>query len=88
MRQILPWPCHTARETDLHCRQRISVFPSLDMVVVSTGENHLEEDPAEETITLSWLKNGHPLRDQVDSQKNPRGLFILSDGPLNGCVFG
>jgi hypothetical protein len=27
------------------------------MVVVSPGENHVEEDPAEEIITLSWLKN-------------------------------
>jgi CubicO group peptidase (beta-lactamase class C family) len=31
--------------------QRISVFPSLDMVVVSTGGNYVAEDPVDEIIT-------------------------------------
>jgi len=29
----------------------------------------------------------HPLTDQRVSPNNPKGLFVLSDGSLNGCMF-
>ena len=35
--------------------QRITVFPSLDKVAVSTGGNYVEQDPVDEIITHDVL---------------------------------
>jgi CubicO group peptidase (beta-lactamase class C family) len=39
--------------------QRIAVFPSLDMVVVFTGGNYVEENPVDEIITRCILPAVH-----------------------------